>query len=536
MNNSLTYLVAQLLLKNKIPFDKEELSFQIQSHPSYPSLHAITGVLDHFNIENIAADVPINVETLLELPNCFIAQINSNKGKELVVLQRKKLDYFLFSSSKKKEKITEKEFLSKFTGIIVGVEKPEIQEKTASKKVSFSKIALGFSISLLIGLIALNTYSFQSISYLILAIIGVFISISIVQEELGVSTPLGNAFCGDATEKKDCDAVLSSKGAKIIGNYKLSDLSLLYFSGLLIATVFAMVFKPSLFNGLFFISLFAIPITFYSIYYQYKIVKKWCLLCLSIVGVLWLQAGVVFIDKYVFTSIPLENSLLIALSFLSIFSIWSFLKPLISNNNTLKKEKIEFVKFKRNFTLFESLLNKSATVHTQLPQTHEIVFGNPAANLEIIIITNPFCGHCKPVHTLVDDILHKYNNEVKIIIRFSVNTKDLESNGVNITTRLLEIYHTKGTKECLQAMSSIYGGQQPATWLQEWGNCKEKTKFITVLENQSTWCKDNSINFTPEILINGKSYPKEYNRPDLLFFIEELAEQCTTPVNAQITT
>ena len=30
-------------------------------------------------------------------------------------------------------------------------------------------------------------------------------------------------------------------------------------------------------------------------------------------------------------------------------------------------------------------------------------------------------------------------------------------------------------------------------------------------------------NFTPEILINGKSFPKEYDRQDLLFFIEEFS-------------
>ena len=47
--------IASLLLrKNGIQFDKDEFLFQIQSHPSYPSLHSITGVLEHFNIDNIA--------------------------------------------------------------------------------------------------------------------------------------------------------------------------------------------------------------------------------------------------------------------------------------------------------------------------------------------------------------------------------------------------------------------------------------------------------------------------------------------------
>ena len=125
MQDTLFILVQRLLKSNKIPFDKDELAFQIQSHPSYPSLHAITGVLDHFNIENVAADVPANKETLVQLPDCFLAQINTEKGKDLVIVDRKKQDYFVYNSENKKEKHTEQEFIEKFTGIIVAVEKTE---------------------------------------------------------------------------------------------------------------------------------------------------------------------------------------------------------------------------------------------------------------------------------------------------------------------------------------------------------------------------------------------------------------------------
>ena len=64
-------------------------------------------------------------------------------------------------------------------------------------------------------------------------------------------------------------------------------------------------------------------------------------------------------------------------------------------------------------------------------------------------------------------------------------------------------------------------------------NCKHEKNnsdyFLAELEREKEWCKENTINFTPEILINGRSFPKEYNRSDLIFFIEELEE------NSQIT-
>ncbi|WP_299126128.1 thioredoxin domain-containing protein, partial [uncultured Tenacibaculum sp.] len=118
----------------------------------------------------------------------------------------------------------------------------------------------------------------------------------------------------------------------------------------------------------------------------------------------------------------------------------------------LKKEKIENVKFKRNYTLFESLLHKAPQLNTQLNDSKEIVFGNPNSRLEIVIVTNPFCGHCKPVHQHVDAILNRYQNNVKIKVRFNISTKDTNSDVVKITSRLLEIYNMQGAPQCLQAM------------------------------------------------------------------------------------
>ena len=130
MKNSISSLVAQLLRKNKIPFDKEELDFQIQSHPSYPSLHAITGVLDHFSIENISADIPVNKETLVQLPPSYMAQVKSEReGSELVIVERKGTNYTLYPAEGKKESMHDEMFLQRFTGIIVAVEKTDTVEK-----------------------------------------------------------------------------------------------------------------------------------------------------------------------------------------------------------------------------------------------------------------------------------------------------------------------------------------------------------------------------------------------------------------------
>lgn len=522
MKNSLIPLVERLLKKNKILFDKKELAFQIQSHPSFPSLHSITGVLDHFNIENVAADVPVNINTLSQLPDCFIAQIKNEGMKDLALISREKLEYSILLSNSKKEKVSEEKLLKKFTGIIVAVEKNE-ESIQPDKKSNFAKfLAIGLLIGLTGFVLYQNNINLYTLAYITLSLIGIVTSVAIVKQELGLKTSIGNAFCSGTHNKKDCDAVLTSKGAEIIKGYKLSDISVLYFSGLTILTL-SQIANP-VFS--YTISLLAIPITLYSIYYQYAIVKKWCMLCLSIVGILWLQAAIPLItNTYITTFTPISFVVFGIVATLT-WLTWYFIKPLVAEVTQLRKEKIENVKFKRNFTLFESLLNKSPKIDTKLHGSKEIIFGNPNSNLEITIVTNPFCGHCKPVHSHLEEVLHRYHNNVKIKIRFNANSKNSEDNLTKIASRLIEISNTKGEKECLLAMDDIYNNLKPEAWFKKWGECYEKEIYLLELEKESNWCKEKAINFTPEILINGRSFPKEYNRTDLIFFIEELEENC----------
>ena len=255
-------------------------------------------------------------------------------------------------------------------------------------------------------------------------------------------------------------------------------------------------------------------------------VKKWCLLCLSIVGVLWLQATISLITKTFVQSFSIIDLIIFGIIVSATWLIWNYIKPLINEVTELKKEKIESVKFKRNYALFSSLLQKSPQINTQIKNSEEIIFGNPNSVLELTIITNPFCGHCKPVHKHIHEILNKYGKKLKVKIRFNVNLEDTDNDLFRITNSLLSIYHTKGKQECLLAMNEIYDGEKPDKWLNKWEDTTKKELYTKELEKESSWCKENAINFTPEILVNGKSFPKEYNRTDLIFFIEDLEENC----------
>ena len=527
MKNSLIYLLKGLLKKNKIKVDEKELEFQLLSHPSYPSLHSLTGVLDHFKIKNLALEVPKDIESLNQLPKVFIAYIKEEKTDDFVLVTNTNYNIQLVFDENKKKNLSLDEFMEVWTGVIVVIEKDEeIVTTTKAKTIDLTKGVATLTIAVLFTLFfSFKPNLFQSIHFL-LSFAGVAISIVIIKHELGFHSKIADKFCSGNIDKINCDDVLNSKAATFFGTFKLSDVGIIYFVALILSWLLLSVNKAS-YNTLLLITVLAIPFTFYSIIYQYFVVKKWCLLCLSIVLILWLQASSLYFADWGLTNISfsLNSVVLIAFSFLLTIGLWQFVLPKLKKEQELKKLKIEHYKFKRNYSIFDALISRSPKVDTDIDISSEIVFGNKSNNapLKIAVITNPLCGHCISVHKVVEQLLELKENNIQIGICFNVNTKDKKSNDTKIALRLLELYNTEGEQQCLKAMHDIYNKLSPENWLEKWGETTEQ-KFMEILNLEKQWCKQNNINFTPEILVNGKSFPTEYERSDLLYFVEDIID------------
>lgn len=516
--DSLPLIVSRLLRKNNIEFDKTELAFQIQSHPSYPSLHAITGVLDHFKIENVAASIPIDEDSLNQLPKTFLAQLDN----DLVAVTQNKSNLGIYDSSLNQDTLSTEEFLEKFTGVVVAVE-PTEESEAIGKPNPIQNALWIIAVIIFLALMVVSEASATALAFLGLSLAGLGVSMAILKQEFGMSSTLGSAFCSNATEKKDCDAVIHSDGAKILGKYKISDLSLVYFLSMALVSTLSIALNKRL-DVLYYTTLLSVPITFYSIYYQWAVVKKWCMLCLSIAAVLWLQTTLSLLTLTLDFPIQANNVLLFALFSLAIFAGWSYLRPKQDELKDGYAMRLQYFKFKRNFELFSTMLNTSNPIDTQVNNPLEIVLGNERAVTEITIVTNPFCGHCRAVHNLIEDILSQHREVVKLNIRFNISLDNKKSDLIRICTKLLEIHDAQGKDICLMAMSEIYGDSAPDVWLEKWTDCQNPETYLKLLETQKQWCTDQSINFTPEILINGRSFPKNYERPDLIYFIEDLHE------------
>lgn len=525
MQDQLFNILYKLLVTNKIKLNKEELKLQLLSHPSYPSLHSVTGVLKHFGIPNLALQVPADQDTLDQLPATFIANVSGDKGNNLALIEKKNGEIQVYLDQKQVKSTSIAKFLEIWDGIIIAVEKDETvkEEQTTNT----SKI---WQWSCIIGLIAIGVVLFKNASlfegiHYFLSGIGLILSILIVSHSLGIESASTASIC-NLSEKTSCDAVLNSKGAKIGGLLTLSDASILAFAGYLLFYCLSLLGNTSTVAIIASLTLFSIPFVLYSVYYQASVLKKWCPLCLGIVGVLALQGILLFVtgNYNEFASIGLKEAGLYVISLLIIASIWFYIKPLLHKKVALGKLKIESNTFKRNFSLFHTLLKENDAIVNDINLSQEIVLGNRDAPIEVILVTSPLCFYCKQAHTDIENVLKQADNQLKVIVRFNVGADNPEDTGFQVTSHLIHAYNTEGEVGCMKVMHETY---QDDVDLKQWLKQREpitNADYSDVLKAQKEWCTKNNINFTPALYILGNQFPKEYDRSDLSLFIDDLAE------------
>ena len=127
MNENFFFLF-QYLEKENINIDKNEFLFQIQSHPDYPSLLAISDTLSFFNIENSA--LRLNFDELNLLPNYFAALLNMENGAPTIIFLEKKVNSFFYRDNKKQIEMSISELEKRWSTIVLLIERPEYEIKS----------------------------------------------------------------------------------------------------------------------------------------------------------------------------------------------------------------------------------------------------------------------------------------------------------------------------------------------------------------------------------------------------------------------
>lgn len=278
--------ILKYLEKKNIHLDRKEFSFQIHSHPAFPSLLSIVSTLNNNGIYNYA--IEIDDSEVDELPDDFMAFVTlADDEQELAFVEKINAGYLVNG----KYKMNEENFLLKWNNIAVLID--EIQSVVKKKENGrYKQFFVGASILLLLiyAYCQISSYSFI---YLALSLCGFFLSVLSLRKMFGIENPVLNKVCsGTYTDCSFSDDTESKGFISSFGSY-----SLVYFFTNIISLLFLL---NSSQIGVFIniqkiLLIIILPVIGYSLFYQLFRIKKVCPLCIGIIIILLLQTYILLI-------------------------------------------------------------------------------------------------------------------------------------------------------------------------------------------------------------------------------------------------
>jgi protein-disulfide isomerase/uncharacterized membrane protein/predicted double-glycine peptidase len=499
----------------------EQITAELNIHPDYPNLLALNDVLSNFGIESGA--YRITKEELPEVPVPFIAHTKKSGSEFLLVTAISARQVTATDQSRKNYTLTFNELADIFTGVVLAVEMPE--NASAKKGSAFNTTGLRYTLALVLLAFALlasvATYAhvfggWQTILATLFKTGGFIVSVLLLIQSIDRNNPLVQTLCGGGG-KTNCNAILSSKAANVFDGLSWSEVGFFYFTGTWLALLFAGT-STAMLQTLAILNIISLPYTVYSIYYQARVAKQWCVLCCTVQALLWLE----FIPMVGFLNAPFQflnlrevAGLLICLALP--VGLWLLLKPLLLKSQQLNTLKGQLRDFKYNTDLFNTAL-KEQPKYAVPAEDWSIVLGNVEADHIITMVSNPYCPPCAKTHHALDEWLN-HNSDIQVRLVFTASNTDADIK-TPVTRHLMALNELPDKNKVKQALNDWYGQKQKdyQAWAKVHPVTLDETKFHK-LDRQQEWCNLAEVRATPTLLVNGHRLPDVYRIQDIKYLL-----------------
>ncbi|QEM11391.1 vitamin K epoxide reductase family protein [Mucilaginibacter rubeus] len=512
-----------------VKISRTTLEKEIEEHPDYPSLLSISDVLNSYNVQNLALTLGQDKFTKIPLP--FIAQIRGEKSREYYSTVVKKIDgdsvYFFDHGNDEWTCKPLSVFLKKWTGIVLlteagddAGEKDYNEKLREEKRKRWGQYFSIFSIPLLILAVSIFAYLDSGVNAVLplafygFTLIGSIVGVLLLGYEVDRHNPLLKQICKGG-KKVNCDAILQSKAAKIAG-IKWSVLGFSYFTGLLLLLAFEGVANSKSLFICSWLNVLAVPYVFYSVYYQWRIARQWCILCLAVQFALLCQLLISLNGRWytLLNVADITPQLFVqsSLAFLIPFIVSNALLTALSKVKDNKIVNTELQRLKHNAQVFEALLVKQKKID------HDAVglgltLGNPNATHRIIKVCNPYCGPCAKAHVPIEELLNN-NPDIQVQIVFTA-TNDEDDTLAPPVKHLLAIAQSGDEMLTKQALDDWYLSEKRdynlfAAKYPMNGELKKQSAKIGAMQE---WCDKVDIEFTPTFFVamnNDDDQPPVY--------------------------
>lgn len=491
---------------------------QHKLHPLYPSFRSLAYVLNRLGIDTCL--IKTDIEEIKQLPKPLLIEYD---GLFLLLENITDTEVHIVNEKNNTE-IQPITFLNHFwsgTALIFDTDRQPVTYTVLDKiRMAFNRsmchIALGAILIAFICFILRNAEQFHilNFAYVITSIVGIGIGTLFQIQEIDRSNALVNSICHSrrAHSKRDCNSILESKDAHFMRLFTWSDFGFLYFLYCLSLLIFmppsdALVLQIVM-------SVLAAGYIPYSIYYQWKVAHKWCMLCLMIQGLLFINLSLSVIGlhsvKYDIDWIRLFTSA--ALGGFVIMAIFTSIKVRLKKYIINKKHARQFMTIKYNHEVRSLLLSSQQRIDTT--RLNKIVL-NPSGGNTITIIFNTVCNPCiNKIRQIME--IFKRKQTIRLELIFLLDRSDITS--VHIAQYMLTIFNNQPNEFIPMLCDYISHFPGSSTQLEKYNNIEDK--YLQIIAEQDAWCRKNRIGSTPQIFLDGFNLPRIYSIDDIDYMFE----------------
>jgi len=522
-DSNLAQIAAYYLKQLDIPVTETTFTKTLKQNPYYPSLYSLSSTFDKFKVEN--SGFRIDKEQLDEMPVPFIALMhNQSTGRDFVTVT-KFTDEEVKYLSDKKVKTTKAAFLQDWDGVIFLTQPDEESREWDYEKNKKSEEANRHKKQALIfgGAILLICFLYNSIfsarqilsasALVVSQLIGLTITVLLLAYDIDKSNTFIKNICTGGT-KTNCDAVLSSKASKLIG-ISWSELGFFYFASSLLFILSPSILFEEKVPLLCLAGLATALYIPFSIYYQYKVVKHWCPMCLGtqsvlFLGLVWSLFHVSYLNELTLNP-ALVSAILISIILPPV--AWYTLKPILIRSNNADMNEAAYKRLLYNPDIFNALLLQQI----EAPKGWESIgidVRDNQTDKRLLKICNPYCGPCADAHGKIEHLLEK-NDEVdfKIVFNSSHSKGDRATEVIQHFLSLKKENNIIAMKEILDEWYSnknsdfqLFKNVHPVT------EHDIKQEFDKMVD----WCTSANVTHTPTFYFNGRLLPDTYSIDDLM--------------------
>lgn len=535
MKNILEQFLDAIEVRNNKHF-ADKLYYE---HPHRDNMYGLKKMLDVYGVKSLGVSTESKKLSVLNYP-CILHTYSG-----FVIGLECNSDTITFLQHGKKTTVSHDTFKRMWTGNALVIEEtteaaePDYKEHRRDERISMIKsciIPIMLTMAVIIGIIV--NYSVMGMFDYIrmgLSAIGILACILLVEKQLFGESRYGDRVCS-IFHQSDCNNVLDGQKAKIFG-ISWSEIGLGYFT----ANILLLSLFPASSCIVALINWIAMLYGAWSIYYQWRIAKSWCMLCVIVQLVIWamgITAAFSFLSETFVLNIV--NSLLSCI----VFAFGIMVTHQFALVRESEKERIRAVQqyraLKANSAVAKALIEKSDFHETTLNDS-SIIFGNPEARMRVTILSNPHCNPCARMHKQVEELLDICGNEICVQYIFSSFNEKLE----NSSRYLIYCYLKNEQSEALRKYGFWYAKEKfdYERTIKDVGECIHTKLIEGEMEKHKMWRKKTSLIETPTILVNGYRLPREYKLIDLAMIVndaetnksilQDINGRSTTPLGAE---